>query len=124
MTKLENKHHKVDKNEKYLPAIFIVLVGVGLYVSSLGLFNKNVTQENIPVTFECAENKSIRATFSGKIVSLELSDGRNVVLDVSLGNAGKYINPDGTFAFWIQGKTAVIEEGKSKKATFKSCSAQ
>ena len=73
------------------------------------------------VTFNCAENKSIKAIFYASKVDLGLNDGRNMTLPQAMSASGaRYTNVDESFVFWNKGDTAFVEEGN--QTTYKDCS--
>jgi len=74
------------------------------------------------VTFACAEDKSIHATFYADKVDLDLSDGRTMSLPQTMSGSGiRYANSDETFVFWSKGDTAFATEGADGKETFSDC---
>lgn len=74
------------------------------------------------VRFECADDKSIEATFYADKVALNLSDGRSMELpQVISGSGTRYANADESFVFWSKGDTAFITEGSDENLTFKDC---
>jgi membrane-bound inhibitor of C-type lysozyme len=74
------------------------------------------------VTFECADDKSIEATFYADKITLSLSDERSMELpQVISGSGTRYANADESFVFWSKGDTAFITEGSDENLTFKDC---
>lgn len=74
------------------------------------------------VTFECADDKSLEATFYADAVALTLSDGRSMELpQVISGSGTRYANADESFVFWSKGDTAFVTEGSDENLTFKDC---
>lgn len=73
------------------------------------------------VTFNCADQKSIKAIFYKNIVDITLSDGRSMTLPQVISASGaRYANVFETFVFWNKGDTAFVNE--EDKTTFKDCS--
>ena len=76
------------------------------------------------VTFKCADDKAIDATFYDGKVDLVLTDGRSMELpQVISGSGTRYANADESFQFWSKGDTAFITEGPddSDNMTYKDC---
>lgn len=74
--------------------------------------------------FDCADDKSIEATFYADKVDLKLSDGRSMTLpQVMSGSGARYANADESFVFWNKGDTAFVTEGSDETLTFKDCAA-
>ena len=74
------------------------------------------------VTFACAADKSIHATFYSDKVDLDLSDGRTMSLPQTMSGSGiRYADADETFVFWSKGDTAFVTEGADGKETFSDC---
>ena len=74
----------------------------------------------ISAMFTCAGGKAIGAEFSGDMVALSLSDGRNLTLPHALSADGaRYANADESFVFWNKGNTAFIQE--NGKNTYTDC---
>lgn len=74
--------------------------------------------------FNCADDKSIEATFYADKVDLKLSDGRSMTLpQVISGSGARYTNEDESFVFWNKGDTAFVTEGSDENLTFKDCTA-
>lgn len=72
--------------------------------------------------FDCADSKSIEATFYADKVDLKLSDGRSMTLpQVMSGSGARYANADESFVFWNKGDTAFVTEGSDETLTFKNC---
>ena len=73
------------------------------------------------VTFECAEGKTIIATFSDTQVGLVLSDGRSVTLPYATTDeeSGALQYSNGTISFWTFEFSAFVEEGGAE--TFSAC---
>ncbi len=84
-----------------------------------------------PVTFACAQGKTIQASFSNSpsgtsTVALALSDGRAFTLPQTISaDGGRYANAEETFVFWTRGNTAFISEGNqnvsSPAMTYTGC---
>jgi membrane-bound inhibitor of C-type lysozyme len=61
--------------------------------------------------FTCKDGGALYATFRKGVVSLALSDGRNVTLPQTVSASGaRYATPGDTFVFWNKGNTAFIDE--------------
>lgn len=106
----------------YLLVLILVVFGLGGYFLGKGFFNKKQVQGSdiMKVSYDCSGGKSIVAEYSGNIVSLDLSNGRVVVLDrVAPFPGTKYSNPAGSFSFETFGRGAKITEGKT--VTFENC---
>lgn len=74
------------------------------------------------VTFACAADKSIHATFYSDKVDLDLSDGRTMSLPQTMSGSGiRYADADEAFVFWSKGDTAFVTEGADGKETFSDC---
>lgn len=74
------------------------------------------------VTFTCADDKSIEATFYPDKVDLKLSDGRSMSLPQTMSGSGiRYANADETFVFWSKGDTAFVTEGSDSQETYADC---
>lgn len=74
------------------------------------------------VTFTCADDKSIEATFYADKVDLKLSDGRSMSLPQTMSGSGiRYANADETFVFWSKGDTAFVTEGSDSAETYADC---
>lgn len=73
------------------------------------------------VTFDCAEGKSIIATFGQSEVGLVMSDGRSVTLSYASTDAesGAVQYSDGALSFWTYEFSAFVEEGGVE--TFSAC---
>lgn len=105
----------------------LVLIGVYVYSQKNALDTKEtpvVNQVNGEIinstTFNCAENKSIRALVFKDKVELTLSDKRDLLLLQAVSASGaRYVNSDESFVFWNKGNTAYIVEGET--TTFKDC---
>lgn len=72
-------------------------------------------------TYRCHEDKTIHATFfSDDTVSLDLSDGRVLLLpQVLSGSGARFANKNETFVFWNKGTGAFITENGTQ--TFSDC---
>lgn len=74
------------------------------------------------VTFTCADDKSIDATFFADKVALKLSDGRSLELPQTMSGSGiRYANADESFVFWSKGDTAFVTEGSDDAETYADC---
>lgn len=75
------------------------------------------------VTFQCADGKSIQATFypqKDEFVDLVLSDGRTLKLPHAISASGaRYANSDESIVFWNKGDSAFITENNQE--TFSNC---
>ncbi len=75
------------------------------------------------VTFQCADGKSIQATFypqKDEFVDLVLSDGRTLQLPHAVSASGaRYANSDESIVFWNKGDSAFITENNQE--TFSGC---
>lgn len=105
--------HYSHKNDLKVLAVLIILLLAGWalffmeYNSKHELHPYNVTTKS----YECPDEKTIVAAFSGNIVNLDLSDGRNIVLNHPLKDDSKYTNKDDSMVFWTRDKKAYIREG-------------
>jgi membrane-bound inhibitor of C-type lysozyme len=74
------------------------------------------------VTYTCADDKGIEATYYPDKVDLVLSDGRTMSLPQTMSGSGiRYANADESFVFWSKGNTAFATEGDADKPTFADC---
>lgn len=72
------------------------------------------------VTYQCAEGKSILATYSDASVELELSDLRRIILpQVASLSGARYASENEQFVFWNKGDTAFVQENNA--LTFIDC---
>ena len=93
-------------------------------VSVIGIYTGAASADDAisDVTFNCAEGKSIAATFYTDKVDLELSDGRSMSLPQTMSGSGiRYADADESFVFWSKGDTAFVTEGADAKETFSDC---
>ena len=115
--------------KKILISIFVILI---LGISGFCLYHNYFKQKSMTpeqnntagvinsATFDCAENKNIKALFFADRVELTLSDGRNMLLPQGVSASGaRYANEDESFVFWNKGDTAFIEEGNT--TTYQNC---
>lgn len=73
------------------------------------------------INLACDAGKSIGAAFYESSVTLNLSDGRSLVLPQTEAASGiRYANPDESFVFWGKGNTAFVEEGDAGE-TYRGC---
>jgi membrane-bound inhibitor of C-type lysozyme len=105
---------------------FFVGFHLGRYYELVIITNQEIKQqqeENIinKVTFSCADNKKIKATFfKNNTVALELSDGRSFNINQTISGSGaRFANSDESFIFWTKGDGAFIDE--NGEMTFKDC---
>lgn len=76
-----------------------------------------------PVTYLCADNKTITATFSEYSVYLELPEGRTIDLaKVMDGDEVKYILESKPIEFWVREDSAFLTENDA--STFTACRLQ
>lgn len=127
-------------SKKYFIVIFVVLaalaaidlgVRVFLKVPASGLEtivvndNTAAVPPTIVAKFFCANGKTINAVFENapkNQVSLELSDGRKIILLHAVSADGaRYANADEGFVFWNKGNGAFIQENGQE--TFSACTA-
>lgn len=121
------KRHKHHKKQGVAIILFGIVAGLILFwiAGGKGYFEKKAMApkpDTITAIFDCDEGKSVVAAFSGQIVDLTLSDGRQMVLNQAISADGaRYANPDETFVFWNKGNTAFIQEGKDLNTTYNNC---
>lgn len=77
-----------------------------------------------PVVFQCAEGKSLTATFVGDSVEFYVSDGRSLTftfkkVPTDSDTETKYASEDGKTALWVSEQSAFLEE--NGKTTFSAC---
>jgi membrane-bound inhibitor of C-type lysozyme len=118
---LEHRNLKASahKNDLKVLAGLLVVLGIGI-VLFLREYNTSRVVHSFETTkavYECPDTKSITAAFSGNIVNLELSDGRNMVLNHSFQST--YANGDKSMTFWTRGKMASVREGDV--VTYENC---
>lgn len=112
---------KHDKRIIGLAALF-VFVAIGWFFWDKSLRNSNMKPKTqvINAVFDCSDNKSFQAVFSGNIVDLTLFDGRKILLNQAMSADGaRYTNKDKSFVFWNKGNTGFITE--KGKTTFENC---
>ncbi len=105
---------------------FFIGFHLGRYYELVVITNQEIKQqqeENIinKVTFNCADNKTIEATFfKNNTAALELSDGRSFTINQTISGSGaRFANSDESFIFWTKGDGAFIDE--NGEMTFKDC---
>jgi len=108
------------KEQKNLLLIMVLMV-IALWLLSTNSPLRPPDADIRHISYECSESKSINAGFSGNIVDLELSDGRQVVLDMTDSTDGeRFENKSEKIVFVTKGISANISE--SNKPTFTNCS--
>ena len=91
---------------------------VAALCSSVALAEDPVSE----VTYSCADDKTIEATYYADRVDVILSDGRSMSLPQTMSGSGiRYANADESFVFWSKGKTAFATEGNPNEPTFSDC---
>jgi membrane-bound inhibitor of C-type lysozyme len=100
--------------------IFALLILVGIYA---GWFKGDPRIEGISAVFNCAEGKTIAATFyngADARVELKLGDRRELSLPQAISASGaRYASADEAIVFWNKGDTAFITE--AGQTTFTDC---
>jgi membrane-bound inhibitor of C-type lysozyme len=73
-----------------------------------------------PIAYVCADKKYLNATFADDLVTLELSDGRSLILSTAEAASGaKYTTGAGEIVFWTKDYSAFLTE--SNVETYSAC---
>jgi membrane-bound inhibitor of C-type lysozyme len=115
--------NKVTKFSQIVAIVLFVAVFFVGYIIGRKVENKSILGEPIQsVTFVCADNKTIDASFYKNFVHLELREWKTVYLPQTISASGaRYANADESLVFWNKGDTAFITEGDTNVMTYKDC---
>ena len=118
------------KKVTWYSQLFAIIIFVGVFYLGFYLGGKyncpdneitfDVPSNAIVATFTCDDNKIIQTEFLNDTVSLDLSDGRSMILpQVISGSGARFANSDESFVFWNKGNTAFIQE--NGETTYQNC---
>ncbi len=128
---LETRKHSNRLMIFALILISLPIIGIGLATTRSVLpYDRAIhtIQAHIPsvwdqetlARYQCADSKTIEASFLNSAVDLTLSDGRRVHFPQTFSDTGaRFANPDGSFVFMDQDNAAYVVEGNVQ--TYRAC---